>query len=156
MKKNIRLYNMAFPIWLMFLWPTYLWLLIIPANFIIDSLVLYGSARHQKLSDRFGLWKKHILPIWIMGFLSDFIGAGLVFLIYMLLVEVPGITNLILFPGTTLVSVPGVILAGVLIYVLNRFFTFRNSGLEPATIHKLCLHLAILTAPYAFLIPIYG
>ncbi len=156
MKKQIRLYNMAFPIWLMFVWPTYLWLLIIPANFIIDSLVLYGSARHQQLPDRFGLWRKHIVPIWLIGFFSDFIGAGLVFLIYIILANYPGIPNLILFPGTTLVSIPGLILSGVLIYVLNRIFTFRNSDLEPAQIHKLCLHLAIFTAPYAFLIPIYG
>lgn len=156
MKKDIRLYNVLFPIWFMFLWPSHLWLLILPANFIIDSLVLYGSARHQKLPERRNLWKKHILPIWGIGFLSDLIGAGLVFLIYMLLVEIPGVTNLILFPGTTLVSIPGVILAGVLIYVLNRLFTFRKSGLETEEIHKLCLHLAIFTAPYAFLIPIYG
>jgi hypothetical protein len=156
MKKQIRLYNMAFPIWLMFVWPTYLWLLIIPANFIIDSLVLYGSSRHQQLPDRFGLWRKHILPIWLIGFFSDFIGAGLVFLVYLILANYPGIPNLILFPGTTLVSIPGLIVSGVLIYVLNRIFTFHNSDLEPAQIHKLCLHLAIFTAPYAFLIPIYG
>jgi hypothetical protein len=147
---------MAFPIWLMFVWPTYLWLLIIPANFIIDSLVLYGSAKHQNLTERGSLWKKHILPIWIIGFLSDFIGAGLVFLIYIVLDNYPGVPNLILFPGTTLVSIPGLILSGVLIYVLNRIITFRNANLDPAQIHKLCLHLAIFTAPYAFLIPIYG
>lgn len=156
MKKNVRLYNMIFPIWLMFLWPTYLWLLILPANFLIDSLVVYLSSRHQLLPDRFSLWKKHILPIWLIGFFSDLMGAGLVFLIYIILENYPGMPNLILFPGTTLVSIPGVLLAGVLIYVLNRFFTFHKSGLDTKDVHKLCLYLAIFTAPYAFLIPLYG
>lgn len=156
MKKDIRLYNMVFPIWLMFLWPTPLWLLILPANFLIDSLVLYGSSRYQKLPDRGILWKRHIFPVWIIGFLSDFLSAGLVFLIYIILENHPAVSNLILFPGTTLISIPGVMLAGGLIYLLNRIFTFRNSGLVPAQIHRLCLHLAIFTAPYAFLIPLYG
>ena len=156
MKKDIRLYNMVFPIWLMFLWPTPLWLLILPANFLIDRLVLYGSSRYHKLPDRGILWKRHIFPVWIIGFLSDFLSAGLVFLIYIILENQPAVSNLILFPGTTLISIPGVMLAGGLIYLLNRIFTFRNSGLEPAQIHRLCLHLAIFTAPYAFLIPLYG
>lgn len=153
-KEDIRLYNVLFPIWFFYFFPI-VWLLILPVNFLVDSLVLCLSARHQGIGDRFSLWKKHILPVWGIGFLCDLIGAGLIFLIYMVTAELP-LFNPILFPGTTLISLPGVILAGVLIYWLNRKLTFRKSGLDPAAIHKLCLHLAVFTAPYTMLIPLYG
>lgn len=154
-KQEIRLYNVLFPIWFFYFFPI-VWLLILPVNFLVDSLVLYFSARHQGIGERLPLWKKHILPVWGIGFLSDLIGAGLIFLLYMILASNPAVPNLLLFPGTTLLSLPGVILAGVLIYWLNRKLTFRKSSLDPAAIHKLCLHLAIFTTPYTMLIPLYG
>lgn len=156
-KQDIRLYNVLFPVWFFYFFPI-IWLLILPVNFMVDSLVLYFSARHQGIGERLPLWKKHILPVWGIGFLSDLIGAGLIFLIYMVITELPLLRffNPLLFPGTTLLSLPGVILAGVLIYWLNRKLTFRKSSLDPAAIHRLCLHLAIFTAPYTMLIPLYG
>ena len=39
MKRELRLYNVIFPIWLLFLFPTVL-ILVIPANLAVDSLVL--------------------------------------------------------------------------------------------------------------------
>jgi hypothetical protein len=159
MKKGIRLYNVLFPIWFLFLFPQ-LWLIMLPVNFIVDSLVLYLTARRQGLEHRFGLWKKRILPIWGIGFLSDLIGAAAVVILYFgwCELDILGITmiNPILFPGTTLMAMPGVALAGWLIYILNKKITFRKSDLDPAIIHKLCLHLAIWTAPYTMLIPLYG
>ena len=160
MKKDnsVRLYNVMFPIWFFFFFPI-TWILILPVNFGVDSLVLMLSARKQQVEDRKALWKKHILPAWGIGFLSDLIGAGLIFLVFLLFTSVPGledILNPVLFPGTTLISLPGVALAGWLIYILNKKLTFRKSTLDPAVIHKLCLHLAIFTAPYPMLIPLYG
>ena len=92
MKKDnsIRLYNVMFPVWFLFFIP-YLWLVILPVNFGVDSLVLMLSAKKQGVEDRKALWKKHILPVWGIGFLSDLIGAGLVFLIYVLVAESPQI-----------------------------------------------------------------
>ena len=159
MKKDnsIRLYNVMFPIWFFFFLPI-TWLLILPVNFGVDSLVLMLSARKQQVEDKKALWKKHILPVWGIGFLSDLIGAGLVFLIYLAVAESPLVDTLmnpVLFPGTTIISIPGVILAGFMIYILNKKLTFRKSTLDAAVIHKLCLHLAIFTAPYTMLIPLY-
>ena len=37
--KQTKLFNLLFPIWLLGLFPL-MWLIIIPGNFIIDSLVL--------------------------------------------------------------------------------------------------------------------
>ena len=159
MKQNrsIRLYNVMFPIWFFFFLPP-IWLVMLPVNFGVDTLVLMLSARRQQVEERKALWKKHILPIWGIGFLSDLIGAGLVFLIYLVVAESPLVDtwmNPVFFPGTTIISIPGVVLAGVMIYILNKKLTFRKSTLDPAVIHKLCLHLAIFTAPYTMLIPLY-
>lgn len=159
MKKNdVRLYNVLFPVWFFYFFPQ-LWLIILPVNFLVDSLVVYFSGRRQQLPDPKATWKRHILPVWGIGFLSDLIGAALIFLIYMVYVEIPGLDGLmnpILFPGTTLISLPGVILAGLLIYILNKKLTFRKSDLTPEQIHRLCLHLALWTAPYTMMIPLYG
>ena len=155
--RSIRLYNVMFPIWFFFFLPP-IWLVMLPVNFGVDTLVLMLSARRQQVEDRKALWKKHILPVWGIGFLGDLIGAGLVFLIYLVVAESPLVDtwmNPVLFPGTTIISIPGVVLAGVMIYILNRKLTFRKSALDPAVIHKLCLHLAIFTAPYTMLIPLY-
>ena len=46
-------------------------------------------------------------------------------------------------------------LAGLLIYWFNRRLSFRRTGLPAQTIHKLCLALAVATAPYTMLIPLY-
>ena len=152
--RSVRLYNVMFPIWFFFFFPI-VWLLILPVNFLVDSLVVLLSAKRQKLETPKSLWKKHILPVWGIGFLSDLIGAGLTFGLYLLFAEIFNL-NVHLFPGATLISIPGTILAGVLIYFLNRKLTFRKSQLDPVAIHKLCLHLAIFTAPYTMLIPLYG
>ncbi len=157
MKKEIRLYNVMFPIWFFWLLPTPLWLIILPVNFAVDSLVLCFAMKLRGLQDKLQIWKKSIWKIWAIGFFSDVVGALLILGLYELLGEVFKVRwNLILFPGTTLLSLPGVALGGVLIYFLNKRFSFGKCGLDAAAVRKLSLALAIFTAPYAMLIPIYG
>ena len=169
MKKPFRLYNVLFPIWMFWFPPVafslvqYSWgfrlivLAVLAGNFAIDSLVLCLAMGHQGLENRGQTWKRSIWKIWGIGFLCDVIGAMLIFGLYYLLTEVLRVSwNLILFPGTTLISLPGVVLAGALIYLLNRRFAFIKCGLDPAQVHKLCLALAVFTAPYTMMIPIYG
>ncbi len=154
-KSDIRLYNVLFPFWFLYLLPSQLWLLLLPANFLVDSLVIWFSAQEQGLEDFRKLWKQSILPVWIIGFLSDFIGAVITFVLYLILNGVPGMIHLGTFPGSTLISIPGVIVAGVLIYVLNKVFSFYKAGLDRKQLHTICLHLALWTAPYTMLIPAY-
>ena len=158
MKKNdIRLYNVLFPIWFYLLFPQ-VWLLILSVNFLVDSLVMYCSARQQGLENTRVLWKERILPVWGIGLLSDLIGAVLIFVIYLIVAAIPWFAeflNPIRFPGTALISIPGVILSGIMIYFLNKNLTFRDSDLTSNQIHKLCLHLALWTAPYTMLISLY-
>lgn len=156
MKKKVKLYNILFPIWLFWLWPTVAWLLILPVNFIVDSLVVYFAAKWNRLEDKVKVWKQSILKVWVIGFISDFIGAALI-LILMILIDYSGFAwDTFHFPGTTLMSIPGVALSGVLIYHLNKRFSFTKCDLNVEQIRKLSLALAIFTAPYAMLIPLYG
>lgn len=156
MKKEARLYNILFPIWLFWLWPTGAWLLLLPANFAIDSLVLCLAMARQPMENKRAVWKRSILKIWAIGFASDLIGAAAIFGL-MLLIDGVGLPwDTFHFPGTTLMSLPGVALAGALIYGFNKRFSFPTCGLPPEQIHKLSLALAVFTAPYAMLLPLYG
>ena len=157
-KKEIRLYNLLFPIWMFFIWPSVLWLILLPANFVIDSVVLLLAMDALRLENRISLWKKSIVRIWLIGFLSDFIGAALIFVLMLVSDWLKLPFNLILFPATTIIAIPGVLLAGVLIFFLNKRFSFQKlqDELSGEQIHKLCLALAIFTAPYAMFIPLYG
>ena len=156
MKKEVRLYNVLFPIWMFFLFPTFAWLVILPINFAIDSLVLILALKFSKFHDILDIWKKSIWKIWIIGFLSDFVGAVIIYLIMLIIDSLNLGWNLVLFPGTTLISIPGVIIAGILIYFLNRKFSFKKCYLNAKEIHRYSLALAVFTAPYAMLIPLYG
>lgn len=151
MKKTIRLYNVIMPIWLIFLYPTLLWLLILPLNFLIDSLVVLVVKRVRKIEPTRRVWQASILKVWIFGFLSDFLGAGVVLLMELLF---SGVINTYRFPGLTLISIPGVLIAGVLIYVFNRYVSFRRCELDIKDVKALALSLAIATAPYTMLIPV--
>ena len=160
-KKEVRLYNVFFPLWFLVLfWPLLVpslpvFLLLLPINFAFDSLVLAVTAKRLCLEHKARLWKRSILPVWLLGFLCDFLGAGLVgLLIYLIEGGLSG--DSLFFPAATLYALPGVVLSGVLIYTLNRFLSFRKSGLEKGQLHKLCLSLAVFTAPYLMMIPIYG
>ena len=151
MKKTVKLYNVIMPIWLIFLYPTILWLFILPLNFLIDSLVVLIVKRVRKIESCRRVWQSSILKVWIFGFLSDFVGAGVVLLMELLLCEV---IDTYKFPGLTLISLPGVLVAGVLIYLFNRYISFRRCELERADVKAMALWLAIATAPYTMLIPV--
>jgi len=145
-----------FPIWFLFIIPT-VWLIIIPANFIIDSLVILITLKYLHYPKPTEIWKLKIWLVWLFGFIADIIGALLVIGLYFTLSSFfPNLgADLVFFPGTCLVAIPGVILAGVLIYFLNKKISFKKVKLDEAQVHKLCLMLACFTAPYTMLIPLY-
>ncbi len=147
-QKQTTLYNMIFPIWMLFLFPYFpTWLIMLAGNFLIDSLVLALAMGCLHYQDRKQVWKSSILKIWIFGFLSDILGALIVFGLYIVCDGLKG------FPLDQVMALPGVLAAGVLIYFLNRF-SFKRTQLEAGQIHKLCLSLAVFTAPYTMLIPV--
>ena len=149
MKKDVRLYNVLFPVWMLVTLPA-VWYLVIPGNFLVDSLVLVAAMKVLKLEDRLAFYKAHIWKVFLLGFLADLLAAvpmwGMVYL------DLGGA-----YGDSLLVTVPGVVLAGVMIYVFDYFVSFKDC--EKTLRKKLALTYAIATAPYTFLIPskwIYG
>lgn len=152
MKRQLRLYNVLFPIWMLFLWPG-VWLILLPGNFLIDSLVLLLAMSALGYAGRKAVWKSAILKVWGVGFAADLVGAGITLGLMLLLDRLVPQWNTFLFPGGQLLVLPGIVIAGVLIYLLNRRFSFRRTALTAEQIHRLSLALAVFTAPYTMLIP---
>ena len=147
--KSVKLYNVLFPVWFLMLLPQ-LWLIILPGNFLIDSLVLIISMYALKLTEKKTFYKQHILKIFLFGMLSDIIGAAYLFL--MAFVFELGIMGDELY-----LTGPALLIAAGMIFVLNYFVTFKKEE-KPLRL-RLALTFAIVTAPYTFLIPsrwIYG
>ena len=65
---------MIFPLWLLWIFPV-TWIVVLPANLLIDLLVLSLTMRCLKLDGRKEIAKKAVLKIWVSGFVSDFIGT---------------------------------------------------------------------------------
>lgn len=152
MKRDIKLYNVMFPIWMFCLLPTVLWLIILPVNFAVDSLVILLVLARLQQENRKEIWKRSIVRVWLLGFLADFAGAALTMALMLMLDKYAFFT--LMFPYGQLLVLPGILLAGVLIYRMNRAFSFKSCGLDGETIRKLSLALAVLTAPYTMLWPI--
>lgn len=152
---RLRLYNVLFPAWMFYLLPTGLWLIILPANFIIDSLVLWVAMRRLGIAECREVWKRSIVRIWGIGFLSDILGALLTFGLFLLIDAAHLSWDVYLFPGTTLLAIPGVIVSAILIYILNKRYAFTKCTLDETQKRKLSFALAIFTAPYAMLVPLY-
>ncbi len=141
-KNNIRLYNVLFPYWMLLLFPQ-LWLIILPGNLIIDSLVLIISMTVLKIADKKQWYKRHIIKIFLFGMISDIIGAA--YLLLMLVLEVGQMGD------ELYLTAPAIVISAVLIFVLNYFITFKKA--DKSLRLKFSLIFAIVTAPYTFLIP---
>lgn len=166
--KNIKLYNVFFPIWFLLLFPV-TWIIAMPVNFVIDSIVILLSLKFLKIDDIFKKYKKVILKVFLFGFFSDFVGAIFLFLMATLVgmgYEAPGffqwINNNVI---DTMMSNPfgniyafilmtiAIALAGLCIYYLNLKNSFAKLDMEEKDKKKLALYMAIFTAPYLFYTP---
>ena len=120
------------------------WLVVLPGNFIIDSIVLFIAMSVLRLQDRKQFYKKHILWIFGFGMLSDLIGAG--YLLLMMTAFELGHMGDELY-----LTVPAIVISAALIFVFNYFISFRKDE-RPVRL-RMSLIFAIATAPYTFLIP---
>lgn len=157
MKKPLRLYNVMFPIYILFLLTPLmapgLWLLVMLVNFVVDSVVLLLAARCCHCDHVMTVWRRSILRVWLLGFVADIAGA---LVITALLFALEGILDVhILFHwyAETAIAVLGVALAGWLIYVMDRKWAFQKVEEEGERLRKLALALAVFTAPYTMLVP---
>ena len=141
--KDVRLYNVLFPFWMLMLFPT-VWLIVLPGNFLIDSLVLLIALRCLGIDEKKLWYKRHILKIFTFGMLSDLVGAAYMLLL-MMRFDVGNMGDELYLP------LPAILLAATLIFLSNYYITFRK--VEKPLRLKLALTFAIVTAPYTFLVP---
>lgn len=154
--------DVLFPIWLLMIFPL-TWFLVIPAIFVADTVILFLGIFLFKVKDRGGLYKRSILWVFLFGFLSD-VSGSIILLLSQLLGDSGAFYEYIALPlsrnpfdniYSLLYTVGAVIVSGILIYVFNRFISFRK--LKSVVLKRgLALLLAIFTAPYLFLVPTVG
>lgn len=155
-----KLYNVIFPIWLILLLPPIV-LLVIPSNFIIDSIVVLWCLKLLKEVNIFDKYKKTILKVWIIGFIADILGSFLLLLTqfipsngfwYEMLIS-PLAWNPFSSVIAFLYVLAVVILSAYLIYIINYKISFKKVDIEKENKRKVCLALALFTAPYLFFLP---
>jgi hypothetical protein len=169
LRKSVTLYNVIFPVWMLILIPT-VWIVVLPANFIIDSLVLLLAFHLLKLGDRKTLYKQSILKVWGFGFLADMIGAIVLLTVSFAESAFSGsdsaawrwfydnVTgplgyNAFKSPYALFVMLLVIAGAGALIYLFNYKVSFKSWPVEDREKKKAALLFAVVTAPYTMLIP---
>ncbi len=143
MKKDVKLYNVLFPLWMILLFPV-TWLIIIPGNFIIDSIVFIIAMWILRFENKKEFYKRSILKIFSIGIISDLIGSA-----YLLIMTIG--FEIGRMGDEWYMTVPALLIAATCIYILNYYMSFKWCDKKLRI--KLALTFAIVTAPYTFLIP---
>lgn len=149
MKKDLKLYNVFFPFWMLMLFPQ-IWIFVLPVNFIVDSLVLIVAMKLLQLEEKKAFYKTNILKVFGIGIFADLIGAGIL-LVMMIVFEIGTMGDELYMTG------PATIISAIIIYFMNYYITFKKYDKKIRL--KLALAFAIITAPYTFMTPsqwIYG
>ena len=162
--KEIRLNNIIFPIWFLLFFPPVI-LITLAGNFIIDSLVILACFKIFKIVDSQHnikyYYKKSIIRVWLYGFLADFIGATILFILG-ILGDSFGLSNELMYginydPFSNLLAVIIIIFAmlisGLFIFIFNYRVVFKELIKDSYCRFKLALTIAIITMPWTFLLP---
>lgn len=166
MKREIKLYNVLFPIWILYFFPQ-VWIVTVPGNLLIDCGLLLLTLAVLKHTEKRAVLKALWWKFWLLGFLADFIGAAVLFGIWLLLsvLDLSGgawseimmayLANPFRSLPALLLTLAGVVLAGVCIYVFDKRAMRRCALLTLREKRAVALVMAITTAPWTFLIPLY-
>lgn len=162
---QIKIYNMIFPFWFLLIMPI-TWLIILPANFILDSLLLVIFMKIVKADNIIEEYKKSIVKVWIFGFLADIIGC--IPLIFMAFSEIGEGTyiydslrdGIMMKPVSNIYSfmftLVCVVISAILIYFFDYKITLKNTKLSDIQKKKTAILMAVFTAPYLFFLPAIG
>ena len=163
MKKQTRIYNVLFPIWLIWLFPQVL-VFVIPGNLAIDCAVLFVCLLVLKHRQKGAVMKKLWWRFWLLGFAADLIGTAWMFLGWLLAVPFEDFwDNTLVYimhnpfghPLAFLWTLGGVALAGVCIYLFDKRAMGSCELLTGREKHIAALTMAVATAPWLFFIPMY-
>ena len=171
MKKDVKLYNMILPTFMLMAIHPLMWLLSITGNFVIDSVVLLIVSLVALKKLDFKMYKSHILLVYIAGFVADFIGALYLFFTYITVSDHhEEITNVwqSIQEGIhyavdlqsyesiwgVLFMVSGVFVAQIFIFFFDyMIFNLKGTMSKKQSVVS-ALMFAILTAPYTYFLPV--
>lgn len=133
-------------------------LILLPANFAVDSIMLLLLFQWLKLREKKEWYKKTILKTWGFGFLADVLASGVFVALSEALSDVFQDANVNVYRSVSsfpsfLFTTAAVVLAGILIYIFQRKFVLKKLELEEGQKKKIALGMAILTAPYLMYLP---
>lgn len=163
MKRRTRLYNVIFPVWLLFLFPQ-VWLVALPANLLIDCAVVLLTLTALKHTQKKAVLKQVWWKVWLLGFAADFVGVAALLPAVLLSSAAsealrphiaPVMYNCWKSPVAFLWTAAAVALAGWAIYCFDRRVMESCEHLSARERQKVALTLAIVTAPWLFFIPVY-
>ena len=145
-------YNILLPIWLRAWFPSWLWLILVPANYLVDRLVLSWSL--GDMEDKGTFCRENTWRVCVAGFMSDFTGRAPLLVAMVFLGSMPGVNEfaaaLTLNPFANifalLVTLAAIALAGFCIFRLDRWL-LGSTSLDPELVRKAALRRAIITAP---------
>ena len=156
MKKQIRLYNIIMPLWLLMAYPI-MWLPTLAGNFIIDSAVLMLLLKIKKIDNKKQIWKSCIINVWAFGMFSDITGAGALFLLVMTLYTSGYHTASAAIvndpweePAAAVSVILCMVLSSVLIYLFDSRIAFKKIFEDEKERKRFALYFAILTTPWLF------
>lgn len=161
--KNIKLYNLIFPMYMARLMPPWIMLFGL-MNYIIDRYVLTKTIRKSITDFPKEKISHYIWKVWGFGYLADIIGAVFLFNLRDFINSLGTVNSMYFITGNIdynpLANIysfsavmTGVVLTAVLIYLFNRYIVFRTLDIDVKVKVKTALALAVFTAPYSFLIP---
>lgn len=161
--KKTRLYNVIFPVWMLFLFPQ-VWLVALPGNLLIDCVVVLLTLMSLKHTQKWAVLRKVWWRVWPLGFAADFVGALFLRHSVPLLSSLPEpwyswLDPIMYNPFKSwlafALTLTAVALSGVCIYFFDKWAMRSCKHLSVRERHILCLTLAIVTAPWTFFIPMY-
>ena len=166
MKKQTRLYNILLPIWILYFFPQ-VWIITLPGNLLIDCGVLLLALLALKHQGKKAVLRQLWWKFWLLGFLADFIGAALLFSsLYLSTLPAPVgpwaeqylsdiMLNCFRSVPAFLWTLAGIALAGVCLYFFDRRAMRSCTLLTRREKHIVALTMAVITAPWTFLVPLY-
>ncbi len=171
-KRSVTMYNMVIPMFVV-LWPPawffasimggaggVLLLVMLVGNLAVDWLVTALALRLQKVPQ---IKKKSLavlIPVWLSGFAADFLGSIPLFVLMgvdndWIYENISGYfyTSIFESPYALAATLLDILFVGLLIYRFNRNWSLTMTDLTDQQRKRTALTLAILTAPYLFLLP---
>ncbi len=161
MKKDVRLYDLMFPIWLLIIFPI-TWIPVIVGNFLIDSIILLLYLHIRRLEFKKEIWKKSIVRIFFFGLIGD-IAGGMLMIGETFIFDTIGLHNISFCISynpwgnifALLYTLLCMTVSSVIIFKLDKKFAFNKTSLDNGIKRKIALVFAVFTTPVMFLLPTF-